>query len=334
MKKFFILIPIFFLLTACNQKQKETHINGSTMGTYYSIKYVTQNKTISAADLKANIDKRLLKINQQMSTFIPNSELSIFNQSTKDTPIKVSAATLKVISEAIKINRLTLGGLDITVGPIVNLWGFGPNHKPEKIPSNAKIASTLKNIGIDKLTIKNNFLIKSNSKLYVDLSSIAKGYGVDEIALYLESLNIDNYLVEIGGELKVKGKNGQNKLWKIAIEKPVANLQSVQKIIVPKNMGVATSGDYRNYFEENGTRYSHTINPKTGRPITNHVVSVTVIARSCMQADGLATGFNVLGGEKSLNIANSLNIAIYLIEKTPAGFKEFISNDFKQYLMD
>jgi len=328
---FFVLS--LFLLTACQSEKKQIALTGSTMGTYYSIKYLAQDNIPSKEQIQKEIDAVLEQVNNQMSTYRKNSELSQFNQSRGEEPFPVSSATATVVKEAIRLNKITEGALDITVGPLVNLWGFGPGDRPEQIPSKADLAQAYQRVGIQYLAVDGNKLIKKIPNLYVDLSSIAKGYGVDAVAHYFDKKKITNYLVDIGGELHLKGVNVHNKPWRVAVEKPTPGEQkTVQLILQPGDMAVATSGDYRNYFEEDGIRYSHTINPKTGLPITNHLVSVTVIDKSCMTADGIATGLDVLGPEKALEVANQHNIATYMIEKTADGYKEIISEAFKPYL--
>ncbi|CAL13246.1 FAD:protein FMN transferase [Yersinia enterocolitica] len=320
------------LLTGCGPEQ--INLEGKTMGTSYSIKYVSDSSTFSPKKLQQEIDRQLEQVNDQMSTYRPNSELSRFNKSQKvDTPFPVSIATAKVVREAIRINRLTDGALDVTVGPLVNLWGFGPEGRPNVVPTDAELTKRREWVGIDKLAVENGALIKRIPELYVDLSAIAKGYGVDVVAEYLEAQNIDNYMVDIGGEVRTRGNNGENKPWRIAIEKPVAGSeQSAQEIIEPGRMAIATSGDYRNYFEQNGVRYSHTIDPATGRPINHRLVSITVLDPSCMTADGLSTGLGVLGPERGMALANLLGIPVFMIVKTDDGFEERSSESFKSYL--
>ncbi|CQI97107.1 FAD:protein FMN transferase [Yersinia rohdei] len=320
------------LLTGCGPEQ--INLEGKTMGTSYSIKYVSNSSAPDSEKLQQEIDRELELVNDQMSTYRPNSELSRFNQSrVVNTPFPVSAATAKVVREAIRLNRLTDGALDVTVGPLVNLWGFGPEGRPTSVPTDADIAKRQQWVGIDKLAVEKGSLIKRIPDLYVDLSSIAKGFGVDVIAEYLESQHIDNYMVDIGGEVRTRGNNGENKPWRIAIEKPVAGAeQSAQEIIEPGRMAIATSGDYRNYFEQDGVRYSHTIDPATGRPINHRLVSITVLDPSCMTADGLSTGLGVLGPERGMALANLLDIPVFMIVKTDEGFEERYSESFKPYL--
>ncbi|MFP7608088.1 MULTISPECIES: FAD:protein FMN transferase [Serratia] len=327
-----VALSATLLLTGCGPEQ--VNLDGKTMGTSYSIRYVTGDDTPSATKMQAEIDKRLELVNDQMSTYRPGSELSRFNASRAvDKPFPVSAATTEVVLEALRINRVTDGALDVTVGPLVNLWGFGPEGRPDKVPSAAELERRRAWTGIDKLSVQGNALVKSIPELYVDLSSIAKGYGVDVIAQYLQSQQVKNYMVDIGGEVRTRGHNGEKKPWRIAIERPTAGMeQKAQLVIQPGEMSIATSGDYRNYFEQDGVRYSHTIDPVTGKPIHHHLVSVTVLSPTCMAADGLSTGLNVLGPERGMALANLMGIPVFMIVKTAKGFEERYSEAFKPYL--
>lgn len=320
------------LLTGCGPEQ--VNLEGKTMGTAYSIRYVTGDGTPPAREMQAEIDKRLEQVNDRMSTYRPDSELSRFNASRAvDKPFPVSPATAEVVLEALRINRVTDGALDVTVGPLVNLWGFGPEGRPDKVPSAAELERRRAWIGADKLAVQGDALVKRIPELYVDLSSIAKGYGVDVIAGYLQSRQVKNYMVDIGGEVRTRGHNGERKPWRIAIERPTAGArQQAQLVIQPGEMSIATSGDYRNYFEQDGVRYSHTIDPISGRPIHHRLVSITVLSPTCMTADGLSTGLNVLGPERGMALANLLGIPVFMIVKTADGFEERYSDAFKPYL--
>lgn len=336
---FLLMVMALVVLSGCDEIKQHfavtpdmIHISGPTMGTGYNVKYLQEEGQPKAKEIQKNIDLVLEKVNDEMSTYRPDSELSRFNQHKTEQPFKVSSDTAEVVREAIRINQLTEGAMDVTVGPVVNLWGFGPEGRPDVIPSDEDLAKRRSITGIEHLHETGDTLIKDIPELYVDLSSIAKGRGTDEVANYLESIGIENYMVEVGGEIRVRGNNGSGIPWKIAVEKPVDNERSVANIIEPGNMAIATSGDYRNYFEEDGVRFSHIINPKTGKPINNKVVSVTVLNPSCMTADGLSTGLMVLGEQDGLRIANKHNIPVLYIVKTKDGFEEYSSDAFKPYL--
>nr|WP_216610122.1 MULTISPECIES: FAD:protein FMN transferase [Vibrio] len=320
------------VLAGCEKPVEQIHLSGPTMGTTYNIKYIESEGIPSPEALQKEVDRLLEEVNDQMSTYRKDSELSRFNQNQTSTPFEVSPQTATVVKEAIRLNGLTLGALDVTVGPLVNLWGFGPEARPEVVPTDEELAARKANTGIQHLTVEGNLLTKDIPNLYVDLSTIAKGWGVDVVADYIQSQGIQNYMVEVGGEMRLKGVNREGVKWRIAIEKPSADERAVQEIIEPGDMAVATSGDYRIYFERDGVRYSHIINPQTGKPIRHKVVSVTVLDKSSMTADGLATGLMVLGEEQGMKIANENNIPVFMIVKTEDGFKEMASEAYKPFM--
>lgn len=332
MKNWLVAFASLLLLAGCEQPPQQVHLSGPTMGTTYNIKYIVQDGQPSSQALQTEVDRLLEQVNDQMSTYRKDSELSRFNQHQSTEPYEVSEQTATVVKEAIRLNQVTQGALDVTVGPLVNLWGFGPEARPEVVPSDEELAERKANVGIHHLSVDGHKLSKDLPHLYVDLSTIAKGWGVDVVADYLQSQGIHNYMVEVGGEIRLKGLNRDGVPWRIAVEKPTVDERSVQEIIEPGDMAIATSGDYRNYFERDGVRYSHIIDPQTGRPIHNRVVSVTVLDKSCMTADGLATGLMVLGDKKGIEIAEQNQIPVFMIVKTDDGFKEVASSAFKPYL--
>ncbi|NOH52451.1 FAD:protein FMN transferase [Vibrio coralliilyticus] len=332
MKKWLVAFASLLVLAGCEKPVEQVHLSGPTMGTTYNIKYIESEGIPSPEALQKEVDRLLEEVNDQMSTYRKDSELSRFNQNQKSTPFEVSPQTATVVKEAIRLNGLTLGALDVTVGPLVNLWGFGPEARPEVVPTDEELAARKANTGIQHLTVEGNLLIKDIPNLYVDLSTIAKGWGVDVVADYIQSQGIQNYMVEVGGEMRLKGVNREGVKWRIAIEKPSADERAVQEIIEPGDMAVATSGDYRIYFERDGVRYSHIINPQTGKPIRHKVVSVTVLDKSSMTADGLATGLMVLGEEQGMKIANENDIPVFMIVKTEDGFKEMASEAYKPFM--
>ncbi|WP_394127560.1 FAD:protein FMN transferase [Vibrio hepatarius] len=332
MKKWLVAFASLLVLAGCEKPVEQIHLSGPTMGTTYNIKYIAAEGQPSPQELQVEVDRLLEEVNDQMSTYRKDSELSRFNQSESLESFEVSSQTATVVKEAIRLNGLTLGALDVTVGPLVNLWGFGPEARPEVVPTDAELSERKAMTGIQHLTADGNTLKKDIPNLYVDLSTIAKGWGVDVVADYIQAQGILNYMVEVGGEMRLKGLNREGVAWRIAIEKPSVEERSIQEIIEPGDMAVATSGDYRNYFERDGVRYSHIINPATGKPINHKVVSVTVLDASSMTADGLATGLMVLGEEQGMKIAEQNNIPVFMIVKTQDGFKEMASTAYKPYL--
>jgi len=335
--KWLALIGLAFFISSCSKPEPQLlHIKGSTMGTYYQVSYVlspeqSTDKQLLAPQLKVLIDQELELVNDQMSTYRPNSELSLFNKS-KDSFV-VSDATIKVVQKALEVYKQSNGAFDVTVGPLVNLWGFGPDKKPNKVLNDQLIETTKNKIGSQYLSIEGNRLIKAKPDLYVDLSSIAKGYGVDAVASLLIEQGINNYLVDIGGELSAHGYKPKKQPWTLAIERPSQG-QNVQRLLHIGDNAIATSGDYRNYFEFDGIRYSHTIDPNTGRPINHKLVSVTVIDKSSMVADALATAITVLGPENGLKFASKLKQPVFLLSKSGDSFVETYTPEFEPFLIE
>lgn len=338
--KIMLAVLLSISITACfpsnNSPKKEILLQGRTMGTTYNIKVVATPEQVTALNLQDKIDAVLKQVNQEMSTYIPDSEISRFNKSNSGDVFEISSGFARVLKESIRLGELSNGKLDITVGPLVNLWGFGPEQRPDKVPSEAILVSTLARVGLSKLHLIGNQLSKDIPNLYVDLSTTAKGYGVDVVAELIEANGIGNYLVEIGGEMRLKGFKHTGELWAIAIEKPILDpsgeQRAVHQIVIPKDNAVATSGDYRNYFEVEGQRFSHIIDPATGKPINHNLVSVTVIHPSSMTADGLSTTLMVMGAEQGMTFAVKNKLAALFISKTEHGFSEQFTVKFKQYL--
>ncbi len=305
--------------------------SGPTMGTTYTIKYTTTADAPSREELKTLVDDVLVHVNKLMSTYDPSSELSLFNKQPAGSTVTVSDGMAYVVGEALKISELSAGKYDVTVGPLVNLWGFGPGKHEDKVPTDADIAEAKERVGYHYVRLEDNELSKARN-VYVDLSSIAKGYGVDEVARVLRKAGIQNYLVEVGGELSVSGTKLDGSVWLVGVESPAGGHNVAQRVIEANDIAIATSGDYRNYFEKNGVRYSHTIDPTTGKPITHRLVSVTVIDANATRADGLATAITVLGPEAGLKFAQDNNIAAYMLVKEDFGFSEQYSDAFEPYL--
>ncbi|MDG4952674.1 FAD:protein FMN transferase [Actinobacillus equuli] len=341
LKSILIFAMSAIFLTACNKAPEQITLQGKTMGTTYTVKYIDDGKVadlVAPDELQKQLDSLLVTVNNEMSTYQKSSQISHFNQlSQVGQAVEIPSDFAKVVAEAMRLNKVTEGALDVTVGPLVNLWGFGPDKRLNKVPSAEQIAERAKSVGIEKLKLTTGekpSLTKLVPNLYLDLSSIAKGFGVDKLAEHLESLGLANYLVEIGGELRGKGKNLQGVDWRIAIEQPTLAQGQAAQITVPlHNLGMATSGNYRNYFEdEQGNRLSHIINPKELRPVSHKLASITVFAPTTMTADGLSTGLFVLGPEKALEVAEREKLAVFLIIKNGEAFETKMSSEFEKLI--
>lgn len=322
----FVLGLFVALIVRTPEQYGQQNLQGEIMGTYWIVKTLHGDPA-----LREDIQKELDSINSKMSTYLPASELSLFNAHQDSTPYPFSAETIEVIRAAQKISTHSAGAFDITIKPLVDLWGFGAN-KSTTPPSEEARKSAMEQVGYTLLTINTNTIQKKHPLLALDLSAIAKGYAVDQVALLLEQKGHTNYMVDIGGELKAKGKNAKDRYWRIGIETPDAERGAYTDIIELRDMAIATSGDYRNYYEQDGKRISHTIDARTGMPITHNLASVSVLHTSAMMADAWATTLSVVGPHEALKLADTHNLNVMLIVRNKKDEHEIqYSNQFTQY---
>ncbi len=307
------------------------------MGTFYNVVVYTHKKVVTH-DLKQKIDVQLKKTNQQMSLYLKSSEISKFNRADKDKDIHISNDFFKVITQAQRLYNLTDGAWDGTVRPLYNLWNFDKIKKIASIiPDQKSINTSLAKTGFQNIIIKERSLTKKISSLNLDLGSIAKGYGVDAVVALLKGSGFKNFFVEIGGEVYAAGQKTLQKKWKVGISMPKQSYNDKPyKVINLSDKALATSGTYRNFFKLKGKTYSHIINPKTGWPIDNNIVSVSVIAENCMLADGLATGLMVMGRQKGIELADTLDIVecMFVIKKNNEKLESFFSKNFESYIIN
>lgn len=295
-----ILLFIVALIYLFREAQRPVmmEFQGETMGTTYSIKYLDSK----SKRLKSSIDSLLAEFNNSLSTYIPNSEISRFN---KDSLLVFKLPFFyPVLQKSKEIHQASLGYFDPTVGPLVNAWGFG--FKKEQFPDSARIDSLMQVVGFDKITFNEKQVAKKTPNIILDFSAIAKGYGVDIVAQFLESKNIKNYMVEIGGEVVCKGVNQEEKPWQIGINKPVLR-QETQAIVALSNRAMASSGNYRRFYMRGNKKYAHTLDPHSGYPVQHSLLAVSVFAEDCITADAFATAFMSMGMEKAKEIMNKTN---------------------------
>jgi FAD:protein FMN transferase len=332
----FITIMLALVLTGCERAQPIHHLSGATMGTTWSVKVVGLPVGSSLAEVQQDLHLILESINNQMSTYQADSEISQFNQLEAGGSLTLSPDFAHVLQYALRLADETSGAYDPTVGPLVNLWGFGPNKTLLKRPSTEAIAKARQRTGWQRIVLSPRAAdgtagaVLQPGGVYLDLSSVAKGYAVDKLASYFEARQIDDYLVEIGGELRASGHKPDNVPWRVAVERPVPGVREIENVLSLNNLSVATSGDYRNFFEEAGETYAHIIDPRTGLPVDHLTASVTVVAPTCAEADALATALTVLGPEEGLRFAQQRQLAVLFIVRTTEGFAEQASPAFEQ----
>lgn len=314
-------------------------LSGFTMGTSYNVQLVEIPVDMSQEQIALQVSEILEELDKGIfSTYTAASELSRLNRYEVNLPFTASREMIEVLSEAQDVGQLSNGAFDVTVAPLVNLWGFGPSISGDfdAVPEQDALDEALRKVGYQHIEIdKVNLEIVKLSEISIDLSGIAKGYAVDELAVYFDGVGVDNYFLEIGGELKIKGYKPGRISWVPAIEAPHDTEAQVYEVFYTKgeSIAVAGSGDYRNYFEEGGVRYSHEIDPRTGRPISHTLAAAYVIDESAARADALATAFMILGLEKSIELATRENQAAYFIfDDGDNGFSASITAEFNHFL--
>ncbi len=295
---------------------------GRTMGTTYEVKVASAHLgRREQHELATAIADRLDMVNGLMSTYDATSEISRFNAAQSIEPFVISHQTLAVLLASEQVSERSGGAFDVTVGPLVEAWGFGVSQ-PARPPESEALRELRARVGYRELVIDANgrTVRKNHPDSALDLSAIAKGYGVDQAAEVLEERNCHNYLVEVGGELRAAGQKLDGTLWRVAIERPSSELRAIHEVISLADRAMATSGDYRNYYEDDdGKRVSHTIDPRTGRPVQHRLASVTVVHESAMYADALATALEVLGPEEGYALAVREDLAAYFIVRESSG---------------
>jgi len=313
-----VLTIVFVALVAWRlwpRQPATTQLSGKTMGTTWSVRAVGVRDEQAARQAVATA---LDAVDQAMSTWKPNSELSRLNQHAGPEPFTLSVATREVLQVSAEVSALSGGAFDVTVGPLVDAWSFGPKGA-QPAPSDEQIADLLAWVGAGQLRLDDAGVTKADPRVRVDLSAVAKGYGVDRAANALESLGVTRYLVEVGGELRVRGLNGDGEHWKVGVERPDPAGRAVQRVVPLTDAALATSGDYRNFYERDGKRLSHTIDPRSGRPIEHALASVTVVDSTCARADALATALNVLGPQAGLALARREKLSAWFLVRQPDG---------------
>jgi len=298
------------------------------MGTTYKITITSTQ--IDSSKIHTSVDSILYLINQEMSTYIAASTISRFNASEPGSKLLVGEDFYYVLKKSIYYNNISSGAFDVTIKPLVDLWGFGDTGSTLSLPDSIAVAKNLKFVGLEKLDISNNRVLSKNKEVTIDLSAIAKGFAVDKISNFLTKNSFDNHMVEIGGEVRVSGYNKNKNKWKIGIQNPDIDDTTVLATLLISDKGIATSGNYRNYYDIDGRRYSHIISPSTGYPVGNQIRGITVISDNCLDSDALATALLVMDIEEGIKLIEDLKgfEVFYILEDgkhlLSSGFMNFV----------
>lgn len=322
-----LVLATIWILARHNQRPAYHSITGLVFGTIYNITYQYDG------DLKPEIEAELKRFDQSLSPFNDSSVISRINRNEELT---ADSFFVKCFNRSMEISRETKGAFDITIAPLANAWGFG--FKKGAFPDSLMIDSLRQITGYEKVHLEDGKVMKQDPRIMLSCSAVAKGYSVDVVAQLLERKGIKNYMVDIGGEVVVKGKNPNDALWRIGINKPIDDSLSVkqdlQTVLEITNLGMATSGNYRNYYYKDGKKYAHTIDPRTGYPVQHSILSATVIAEDCMTADALATSFMVMGLEEAEAFckANPKIDAYFIYSGDNGEFKTYYTQGMKKYI--
>ena len=333
-RRTFIKLLAVGSVTGCARPDHAT-IRGLTMGTSYTVELAAPIDDAVRTRLTQLIEAELAAINRAMSTYDPRSELSEFNRRQDFRWMPASPGLLEVLDNASRISTSTQGAFDVTVGPLVDLWGFGPEIRTRRVPDDAVIERVRESVDYQHVQIHPSAgaIRKRHSRTQVDLCAIAKGYGVDRVALILDRQGVHDYLVEIGGELRAKGTTAAGKPWRVGIERPVEGRHVVGEIVALENLAIATSGTTEDFFEQDGRHYSHIINPKTARPVEHSAIAVSVVTDTTMEADAWATALVVLGPDRGYSLAQARGLAVLFVTASGPTFDVRVTDAFRAHLV-
>ncbi|MCP4605295.1 MAG: FAD:protein FMN transferase [Proteobacteria bacterium] len=329
-----LLLPWLGRRTKSADPPRQLRLSGLAFSTIYEVKVVAKKFPSDVdAELRKRINKEISIVDETMSHFRRDSEISRFNRLTNQEHFKVSKEMTSVLNTARQISELSSGAFDVSVGPLVRLWGFHDKKKRRLEPDSTEIERVRSQIGFRLLGIdmKKSTIQKGAPELEIDLSAIAKGYAVDRIAAAVERVGYSDYLVEIGGEVRARGLNARRIPWRIGIEKPITERRETFQVIELTDTSVATSGDYRNFYDLNGRRISHTIDPRTGYPISHRLASVSVVHKECTVADALATALTVLGPKDGFELAIKEGLPVLFVTRDENnGFTNRATPEFER----
>lgn len=330
-----VLLLAVLVMAGCSENDRPleapVRFEGNIFGTFYQVTIMDPLTQGQSRELEEGFLAELESVDQAMSTYRDDAELIAFNEAPLEEWQPLSNELIEVLAISQSVADISHGAFDITVGDLVNLWSFGPGARPEEVPSNEALTTQLAQVGFDAVEIDSQQMQARRTRdVFVDLSGVAKGHATDRVAAYLDQQGMEHYLVNLGGDLIAKGLRDteEQTLWRIGIEVPEDGQQRAQHVIPLENMSVATSGDYRNYFEVDGERFSHTIDPRTGRPVTHQLASVSVFHPSNAWADAWATALLVLGEEEAMQMARENSLKVLMLVRKDDGWRSIASPEF------
>jgi FAD:protein FMN transferase len=331
-----LLAAASLALTACaSTPPRETLLDGQTMGSAWTVR-IAGDLPLDREQLQAGVQARFEAVNQALSTYRADSALSRFNDHAGESWVDIDPELAQVLEYALRLARLSDGAYDVTVGPLVNLWGFGPDPATHRVPEDSAIAAARARVGWRKVEVDvPQRRARKQPGILIDLSSLGKGRGVDRVAEYLDAQGVANYLIDLSGKLRARGRNAHGTAWQVAVEQPAPDdpsgtARTVPAVVALRDESIATAGDYRRFFESGGRHYSHIIDPRTGAPVEHATLSATSLGPTCMEADALATMFMVMEPAAALGLAETAHIPALLISREGAGLRLHPSSRWRQ----
>jgi FAD:protein FMN transferase len=332
---FGFLACVAALLTGCGGSDSQIVLSGPTMGTLYAVKVVAAPVGVDAAAVRVAIDDVLAQVDREMSGYRADSQIAQFNASTSTDWFPVSPQVARVVQTALEVAQSSGGAFDVTVAPLVNAWGFGAAGRPAQLPDDGELADMRRRVGHRKLQARMSppALRKEQADLAVDLNGIAPGFAIDALAERLTAMGVENFMIDIGGEVLARGRNGEGQPWRVAVEKPLDAQPAPYAIVQLDGMSISTSGEYRQYYMRDGRRYSHTIDPRTGRPVEHELAAVVVIGATSMQVDAWTTALNVLGPEEGYALALERHMPALFVLQRDGRRQPRMTPELEKYLV-
>lgn len=328
-----LLLVVAGGLVACDRGSDFHEVSGYTMGTDWSVQFYGLPAGASVSEVQDDLEHLLEMINRQMSIYREDSDITGFNRARAGESRVLPPDFYRVLTTALQLAEDTGGAFDPTVGPLVELWGFGSDGRRSAPPTEEEIQEILPKVGWERVELDHETReLTQPGDLYLDVAAVAKGHAVDRLADYLDARGVASYLVSIGGDMRARGSKPGGEPWRVAVERPQAGTREIQRVVNPRNTGLASSGDYRNFLVHEGKEYPHLIDARTGYPVDHGLASVSVLHSRAKMADGLATALAVLGPEKALEFAEQQGLAVFLVERTGDGFREHMTPEFALYL--
>lgn len=331
----FLFVLVVIALSGCERQPDIEEFGGSAMGTSWSVQMYGLPAGVSRSQMQGDFEQLLDLVDRQMSIYRDDSYITRFNRAGPGETLVIPPDFNQVLTTALELAKASGGAFDPTVGPLVELWGFGGEGASSEPPPREEIEALREKVGWERLEFDSaSGELTQPGDIYLDVAAVAKGHAVDRLADLLDARGVSSYLVSIGGDMRIRGRKADGEPWRVGIERPTAGSRDIHRVVAPRDIAMTSSGDYRNFFEYDGRRYAHIIDARTGYPVEHELASVSVLHERARKADGLATMLTVLGAEEARVFAEERDLAVFLIERTEDGYREWESPAFSEHLYE